>query len=442
LSPPNSTAFAWSPQRAYFSLLILTLVQICAHIDRTVIGIVLEPMKHEFRLSDGQLGAISGLAFAAAHVLACIPFGRLADRTNRRNLLVGAVGFWSLATSYCGLAQGYIQLLIGRAAVGLGEAAGQSASLSMVVDLFPRERRNTATSLYYMAAPISGIIALAGGGVIVALFGWRSAFFIAAAPGLALMCLLFLVRHPVRGGAEGIAVTQQTTTSSFADVVGFIFKERALFHLMMAIMVLTFIAAGIMTWAPAFFVRTHDFPIAHVGFVLGIGGGGLGLLSLLLGGPLIDRLSKRDHRWVIWSIVGTSLFQLPVLVAAFLIDNPIALYIFVAYSLTAYIWISTALGATQDLTPPTMRASVAATIFSVNGLVGVGLGPQFVGLLSDFFEPWAGADALGWALIALAFCSLWAIAHLLLAANALQKRRLKLEADGGSFVAERAPTPS
>src|SRR5690606_9272996 len=184
---------------AWYTLIVLTLVYVSNSIDRTVMSILIEPVKAEFQLSDSQLGVLTGLAFGLTYALAGLPMGWLIDRVNRTKLLAAVVAIWSVCTSICGFAQSYPALVMARLAVGASESAAAPTAMSMIADLFPKERRSTAMGIFWTSTAFGTARSLLLGGVIAAIYGWRAAFFVAGVPGLILAVLIFLtVREPAR----------------------------------------------------------------------------------------------------------------------------------------------------------------------------------------------------------------------------------------------------
>lgn len=178
------------PFHSWYTLGLLTLIYLCHAVDRSVISIVLEPLKQEFGISDSQVGILTGLAYATLYALAGIPIGYLIDRRNRRNLLAVLVAVWSACTVACGFAQNYWHLLTARLTVGAAEAGGAPTALSIISDLFPPDRRSTAISIFWVSTALGTAVSFAIGGLVAAEYGWRAAFFVAGLPGLLLVILL------------------------------------------------------------------------------------------------------------------------------------------------------------------------------------------------------------------------------------------------------------
>jgi MFS family permease len=392
-------------------LVTITLVAACSQVDRSIVGMVLEPIKHEFGLSDAQLGVTQGLAFAIAHAIVAIPLGFLADRTNRRNLIAACLVVWSAMTALCSFAGNFFQLLLARMGVGAGEAGGQSASLSVVSDLYTEKRRATAIAIFYLSSPIGAMLAGFLGGPITATYGWRSALLIAGVPGLIMAVVLILF------GKE-LAATSRAAPG-FGDVLRFIRSQRALLHLIVGLALITFTLSGVASFAVSFFIRYHGMTQRDMGSILGLAGAATALV-MLGSGLFADRLGRRDPRWRLWLIVPVELAVTVLLLFAYATGGSLALPLFLAAYLLTQVWIGPGLATAQSLTPSNMRATSAAILYVIINLLGFGFGPVILGALSDAFAAHAGKDGLRWALIFVSLLNVWGALHVLLATRTLR----------------------
>ncbi len=210
MSEAVSTERQTSDLYRWYVLSVLVVVYIFNFIDRSILGILLEPIKQDLGASDTAMGFLGGIAFAAFYTILGIPIARMADKGVRRNVIVVCLTIWSVATALCGLAQNFVQLLFARMGVAVGEAGGSPPSHSMISDLFPADKRATALAIYALGIPIGSMIGNLGGGWINEWFDWRTAFFVVGLPGVALALFVrFTVREPPRGVAEGIDVKQE-----------------------------------------------------------------------------------------------------------------------------------------------------------------------------------------------------------------------------------------
>jgi predicted MFS family arabinose efflux permease len=379
-------------------LITLTFVYATNQIDRQLLGILLEPIRHEFHLSDSQLGLLSGLAFGAFYATLGIPFALLADRTNRRNLIAIALALWSVATGFCGLAMNFAQLLVGRAAVGVGESGSLPTSHSMIADLYGREDRATAMGILSIGANLGVMTAFAAGGLIGAAWGWRAPFLIFAAIGIPLALFVrFAVGEPARTHASSAS-----PGASLVEAIRHVAKTPALRRLMIAAPVAALVSYAFLAWFPAYLIRMFGGTTATVGPTLSVVIGVGGCLGTVFGGLAADRLGRRDTRWHVWVSAIALTVAAPVFCASLLADNYwLALGLFLVPAFLGIVYSGPNFALVQGLFPPQMRALGAAIYLFVVNLTGLGLGPFLVGVMSDAFRPELGTHSLRWALIAM-----------------------------------------
>ena len=394
------------------TLLLLMLTYACVSVDRTIMSILLEPIKKEFLLSDTQLGFLP-LAFALLFAFAGIPLGVIGDRSNRRNLAAACMAFFSAMTVLCGMAQNYVQLLLARFGVGAGEAGCGPAALSMIADLFPPRRRATAMSVYYIAAPLGTILTFTVGGYLSAHYGWRTALVAAGIPGLLLaVVLLAFGKEPRRGAMDGVTAQQGLQVSSLKETLRFIWRQRALVHMVAAIAFMAIVSAGGLNWLASFLVRSHGLSMSQAGFLVGIYFGVVSMAGLLCGGYLTDRLARRDSKRRTLILALSALISMPMMVGMLLVPGETAMVAFMSlWSFALFIWYGPGYALCQSLVRPHMRSTLASVIYLLTNLIGVGLASQIVGLLSDALKQSQGADSLRYALVALSIGLLAAAFH-------------------------------
>ncbi|HEY0106196.1 MAG TPA: MFS transporter [Rhizomicrobium sp.] len=384
-------------------LAALTLVYTANQIDRQLVGILLEPIRHEFALSDSQLGFLSGIAFAMFYATLGIPFALLADRANRRNLISVALALWSLATGLCGLVSSFPQLLAARVLVGVGESGSLPTSHSMIADLYGRKDRATAMGILSVGANLGVMIAFAAGGLIAAAWGWRAAFLIFSALGLPLALFVrFAVPEPARtrrraGGATPL------------DALRHIAATPALRNLMIAAPLAATVSYAFLAWFAAYLLRAFGGTTATVGPTLSVAIGIGGCLGTLFGGFAADRLGRGDVRWHVWISAVALVAAAPAFMASLLAPSyALAVALFLLPAFLGIVYSGPNFALVQGLYPAHMRAMGAATYLFVVNLTGQGIGPWAVGALSDALKPGFGPLSLRWALIAIAV--LWPVA--------------------------------
>ena len=408
----------------WYALLVMLLIFSCHFLDRAVLSLVAEPVRKEFGLSDSQLGVLNGFAFGLMFAVAGIPIGLLVDRINRSKLLAGMVFLWSSATAACGLAQSYVWLLVGRMAVGAAESGGAPTSLSLMSDYFPPRLRSTAVGFYYLGGAVGGLMCYLVGSQVAAHYGWRAALYVAAVPGITLALLaLFTLREPTRGATE--AGTRQTAGEQpvgLGTALRMIATNRALLYLFGAAPLVSAAAAAAGAWLPPFFMRTHGMGIGNASLILGIAGGGFGALGSTLGGAIADRVARQDATRRTGFGACVLLLAMPCLLMATLsvANAPAIGFTFVSFALI-FAGLPVAFGSMLTLTAPRIRGITSATMQGACNLLGFGLGPLGVGMLSDRI---GGADSLRYALaIVSTACCLGAALCFLLARSSIRAGR-------------------
>ena len=399
--------------RSHYALLVLLFVYTMSFIDRQIMGILVEPIKQEFGVSDTAMGLLTGLAFAVFYSALAIPFGRYADRSNRRNFVAYCCAAWSVMTALCGMATGFWSLALARMGVAVGEAGGGPPSISMIADHYPQQQRGRAMSVYMLGPQLGILLGLAGGGWIAQHYGWRTAFLVMSVPGvLAAILLRFTTVEPRRGTWETVAgVATAPATESLGMVLRDLWASRPFVRITVAVTLMSFIGYGIGIWTPAFLVRSHGMTLQGAGAVMGIVGGLAAVSGALTSGWLSDALAKRDPRWRLGVPLLGCLLTLPSGLAFYLMPAgdawmisgfalPRAIGFYLLFGFTAVWWTAPVYAMLAGLIVPHRRATGLAMFNLVITLIGGGLGPLAVGMLSDLLVPHFGNEALRWALAA------------------------------------------
>ncbi|MEZ5504175.1 MAG: MFS transporter [Halioglobus sp.] len=408
-----------SHRAAGYGLFILTLVYAFNFIDRQILVILQEPIKLELGLSDAQLGLLSGFSFALVYITAGIPIAYWADRGHRRNIIAAALTIWSGMTALSGLAQNYGHLLLARIGVGIGEAGGSPPAHSMISDYYPPARRGTALSIYSTGVHVGVLLGFLLGGLISQAYGWRVAFMAVGLPGVLLAVVLVLtVREPPRGRWETAA--QAAYRPDFRQTLALLSSYRSFWYLASAGGLTAFVSYGNGNFAPSFLVRNHGLEIGQVGILLAIFGGGGGMLGTFLGGYLADRMGVREKRWYLWLPAIAGALALPLGFPYLLLDD-ITLVIASMFAVTILLntYLGPCLAMSHTLAPPAMRALTSAVLFFVFNMIGLGLGPLTVGLLSDFYVPYLGDQSLRYAMLTVGVLGSPAVLLFILAARHL-----------------------
>ncbi|MCH2171057.1 MFS transporter [Myxococcota bacterium] len=388
-----------SQRYGLYVLLLLHLVQVFAYLDRYGLSIALEGIKQEFEVSDTVLGFLIGPAFAIFYAIAGFPLARLADTRSRRWVLAISLGLWSAMTAVCGLARSFSQLAVARVLVGVGEAGGTPPSHSLVSDYFPPHQRGRAMAVVTAGSLVGALFANAGGAIIVGAYGWRGLFFALGVPGILFAFLLAAtLKDPPRGRFDSQAARSGDTSGR--EVAQYLWSLPSFRWLTIAMGMASLTGYGLTFWFPVFFLRVHGMDMIEMGVGLGI----VGLLGsgcgTVVSGFLVDRLSGRDLRWFLRLPALGLLLGFPIQVAVLLWPHPlIAMALLIPSGIVGATWATPSYTTAQMVVKPHMRAMAASVLlFSLN-VIGVGVGPQLVGILNDFYQPGVGDEAVRYSLV-------------------------------------------
>jgi predicted MFS family arabinose efflux permease len=410
--------------RAY-ALLMLMLVFMFSHIDRSIVGILAEPIKQEFGLSDTALGVLTGFAFAMFYATLGIPLALLADRSNRRNIIAIAIAFWSAMTAVSGFATSYAQLVLARIGVAIGEAGSTPQSHSMIADMYAPHERARALGIYSLGVSLGVMLGFLVGGYVSSIWGWRAAFFVVGLPGIALAVIVRLtVREPERGLADGKAAeaTNVPSMTALREAAFFMWRSGACRHVVIGVTLTAIAGYGSLMWIAPFLERSFHVSRGEIGLILGPIAGLLGAAGTVLGGYLADRLGRTDLRWKGW-IVGVAKFAAaPLVITAFMSSELlVALAFWLPAAVLGAFYHGPGAAIVQTVTPTAMRATVSAIMLFVLNLIGLGFGPLLVGAVSDALNPVFGQESLRYSLTAMALLNIWAGIHYMLAGSAFAR---------------------
>lgn len=411
--------------KAYRRYLLVILIFGLAFnfVDRLALGLLSQSMKVDLRLSDTQLGLLGGIAFALFYSTMGVPLARWADRGDRITIITITTTVWSIAVSLCGFVTGFIQLVLMRVIVGVGEAGCIPTAHSLIADHFSRAERPRAVSIYMLGGPLSFLIGYLLTGWLNQIYGWRETFVILGLPGIPLALLAwFTLTEPRRlasamteatPAGQGESHASATSRPGFRSVFTHLWANITFRHLLISFSVVNFFGYGILQWQPAFFVRSYGIQTGELGtwfaLIYSLGGG----LGNYWGGELSSRLAPQNERLQLVSI-GTAYCACGAIYAAtYLVPGA-----YQAMGLMASAVVLSALGngplfaTIQTLVPENMRATSVAIIYLFANFIGMGLGPLVVGVLSDFLRPVAGDECLRYALLALCPGYAWSGWHL------------------------------
>lgn len=397
------------PISTHWTLLVLLFVYTMSFLDRQIMGILIQPIKAEFGVSDTAMGVLSGVTFALFYSTLAIPFARYADRANRRNFIAYCCAVWSFMTAMCGIAGSFWTLALARVGVAVGEAGGTAPSITMIADHYPPEQRGRAMSVYMLGPQLGILFGLGLGGWIAHHYGWRQAFLWMGIPGIiAALLLRFTTVEPMRGRWE--AAKTAPAVGSMRDLARDLWRSNAFTRITWTGLALGFAGYGIGIWTPAFLVRSHGMTLQSAGAVMGILGGLAAVTGALSSGWLSDALAKRDPRWRLGVPVLGCVLALPCGVMFYLapaggqwmvagMGVPHAIVWYLLFGVTTVWWMAPAYAAMSDIVAPNRRATALAFFNLGLTMIGGGLGPLLVGLLSDSLTAAHGNEALRWALV-------------------------------------------
>lgn len=411
----------WSkPLYRHWFLFLLTFTYALNFLDRQLLSILAEPIKLELGLSDAQLGALGGIYFALFYATLGVPIARISDRTDRINILSGAITLWSAATAACGLAQNFVHLVLARISVAVGEAAATPPSYSMIADIFARQERASAIGVFTTGTAIGVAAGLALGGWVGAMFGWRTAFLMIGLPGVILAIVIrSTLRDPPRGFSDGIASDENK--AGIWETVKLLASRTAFRGIALGTGVASISGYALAFWIPSFMVRSYDMSIAEAGWRVALAAGVGGIAGGFFGGFVSDWLSKYDRRWWAWAPAICFLLNVPVMILLFLSSSPIfALLLLATAQFLYHFWGGSGHAIVQSLVGKRMRAMAASIFLLCINLIGLGLGPFAVGWLSDAMAMWQGEESLRFALMATT--PVWILAGILYAVAASKLR--------------------
>jgi MFS family permease len=368
-------------QGATYALLVVTLLNFLNYIDRFILAAVLPRVKTELVLTDFQLGLLAN-AFLVAYFLTSPLFGILGDRTSRPRLMAAGVGLWSIATAAAGMTRNFVQLLLARAWVGVGEAAYSTISPALLSDYYPRNERGRAFAIFYVAIPVGAASGFLLGGALERAFGWRVAFYAVGLPGIALALVASRLYDPIRGSSE--EAEAPTESLSIRATLVTLSRNTAYVGTVLGYAAYTFAVSGLGFFMPTYLERVRGVELSRADFIVGSVTVLGGLCGTFAGGYLGDWASSKINHGQLWlcgisSIAGIIPTWLALTVSSF---PAYVVWFFIAEFL---LFLST--GPVNvvliNVVPVGMRAmAMAVSIFAIH-LFGDAISPPIIGLLAD-----------------------------------------------------------
>ena len=420
----HAPAAAARPARgAWLVLGVLCFVYVLNFLDRQLLSILAKPIQDELGLTDGQLGLIGGLYFAMFYCTVAIPVAWFADRTNRVKVLAFACGLWSAATAACGMAANYPQLVAARMTVGFGEAGGVPPSYAIISDYFPSGTRGTALGLFNMGPPIGQALGVAFGASVAAAYSWRDAFITLGVVGIVTAAAVWVfVREPKRGGLDGAPAGAAEPAAPFWATCRMFFARRVLLLTALACAATQFVTYGLLNFTTLLLMREKGMTLNEVAIwyalVVGIGASA----GMLISGRLCDRWVRRTKRGYAYSPANGLANAVPFIVGFVAAPGwELACALLLLPMGLNYFYLSPAVALVQEEVRPNQRVLSGALLLLVMNLIGLGLGPTWVGAASDWLRPSYPEHSLQMAFYTLVPFYFLAIGLFLLLARALRR---------------------
>jgi MFS family permease len=397
------------PYRRYV-LAIITLIYTLNYLDRGLIILLLQPIKDDLHLSDTQLGFLTGISFGLFYATIGLPIARWADRGNRVTISSIALALWGVTVMTCLCVTNFIQMVAARAAAAVGEAGCMPPTYSLVGHYFPRPAERTrAISLYMLGQPLASLAGFVLGGWLSSRYGWRMTFFLMGIPALLIAAIAKLTIREPRVAA---GVIPPAPIPPLSEVVTIMWQQPSLRHLTVGIILLYTMWLGQAPWYAAFLMRSHSMGTSEVGTWLGLIFGIGGVAGIAAGGHICAKwLTGHEPRQMRLSALTTA-FLVPCFVAFLLLPNKLgALSSMVPLALVGNFLFGPTFALMQRLVTDQMRATLLALVMLLANLIGMGIGPQVVGILSDALMPLTGRDSLRYAMLTTSLLALWAAYH-------------------------------
>jgi predicted MFS family arabinose efflux permease len=419
-APPASAAIDVPPARyAWYVVGLLSVVNVFNYVDRTALSMLLPLIKVELSLSDTQLGLLAGLAFALFYGVCGIPIALWADRGVRVNIISVSLAVWSGMTALSGAAQNFWHLFLARMGIGAGEAGCLPPAQSIICDYIPYKRRASAFALHNFGLYLGMTCGMVLAGLLAQYVGWRWTFVLLGLPGIGLALIVkWTLREPVRGYFDGRR--NDGGQLSFMRTLKVLWACKTYRLLILFLVVNGFIQYGLYQWWPSLYGRIFDLPLSSIGMKLGMAIGVGSAFGSVVGGLLADKVAARDVRLPLYVSAGLTVLKLPAASGALLVGSPsLAMLCVAATAVFSSMAGAAIFAALYSVVTSQVRAMASAVAIFSTSVIGFGLGPFVVGMLSDALTPSLGIEALRYALLAplcllpIMTITLWAAAKVL-----------------------------
>lgn len=411
--PDDAIERSWTPISIY-TLAVVTIIYALNFLDRTILSIVLPLIKQDLHLSDTMLGLITGFAFVLLYSGLAVPIARLADRSNRRNILAAGCAAWSAMTVATGMVTSVAQLALSRFLMGAGEAAGIAPSAALLSDRFNARSRPLALSIMTAGSGIAALFMLPIAGIIAQHHGWRVTYFVAGGIGIVMAAILWLtVPEPARRGGPAPKLP-------FREVWAKLRTRRSYPWICVAGALLAINAYAVLTWTPTFLMRVHGFGPAEAGASFGPIKGFANIVGVIFGGAITAWAARRNPRWLLLvPAIGAAIAMPAELVFLLSDDLPVAFTGLAIASFAGVIHFGPTYAALAAIVPTHMRATTTALFLFCVNMVGQIVGPLAIGWLNDRWAGTYGADAIRYSMVLGGICAFVAAIILIFASSRL-----------------------
>lgn len=405
-APVHINGYKW------YVLAVITLTVTMNFFDRGLVVLLLQTIKVDLHLSDTQLGLLTGISYALFYATLGIPVARWSDRGNRAAITAMSIGFWGITMMLCVFVRSFGQLLLVRIAASIGEAGCMPPTYSLLGDYFPAPKERTrAMSLYWLASPIAQLLSFLIGAWVNDRYGWRMAFLVMGAPAvLVAMLIMSTVTEPRVARASGRAASRPPLR--YTEAMRFLWNSKAARHLCIAIVIAFTLSIGLYPWYAAFMVRSHGMAVGELGIWLGVILGIGGTVGTLLGGYVTGARAATDERKQLKLTAALTALLMPCFLMFLLLPQTYqALTALVPLVVAFNFFVGPAFALLQRLVMDEVRATTLAVILLLANLIGMGVGAQLVGVLSDLLMPSLGKESLRYAMLVMSTLAVWAAYH-------------------------------
>ena len=390
-----NTASHTEPQKrqastyAWYALGLLTLVYLLNFLDRMLIYILFTPIKKEMLFSDVELALLSSTSFVIFYTLLGIPFGRLADKIERKKIIGFGLVAWSVFSGLTGFATDFWTIFACRVMVGIGEATLGPAALSLLSDFFPKEIRATAQGIYSSAIAVGSGLAFLLGGWIAEAMGWRYAFYLLGFPGVLVAVFVFMLKEPLRGSSETKSEAQSEASLKA------LFKTKTLWFHHLGYAVFNIASASVGAWLTVYFVRVHKLSLSEVGLWFGIAMMTGGLAGIVFGGWLSDKFRAKQLGGRM-QLASLSALMSAMIWAVILFGNDVKLLLFINMVMQAFSlsWLGPSFADLNDIVEPKQRGLAVGIYFFIVNVAGYGIAPLVIGRLNDVMNITTNPEAM------------------------------------------------